>query len=188
MFGIPFLTPAILVRGAIALAFAIFLGYMVHLYNDHIRAPLEQKYKDRETELVARATGITNMMTDLRLKEQSRHAEENSQAIKRFTEVSAKLANVQNTLSGITLPADVVGVFTDAARAANARRGTNSGGKEGAEAVPALPETPLIYNERDLASFVTVAADAYDDAYGLWKACRTREDILLAGIAKGAAK
>jgi hypothetical protein len=108
-------------------------------------------------------------------------------SVKRLAIIDGAVGNVVSSGAGIRLPADLVGVLNASASAANGRLALpDRGGQAKPDAIPATPEAASgVYDERELAQYLRDGAAAYDDAVGLWKSCRTREDACRDARSKG---
>lgn len=159
-------------------------GLIAHEYESRGKADIQAKWDEDKAARIKRTTDITNELY--------------AQIGRKDGEARALQARLDATFSGIragglthvpnapvALSGATAGVFDDASRAANSAR-PDAGTKAGADSVPAAAETKVVYDERELASWVVDAAGAYADAYQLWRSCRSREDQYLIAMKKGA--
>lgn len=174
---------ALLVAAVVAtIAFGIHRA--LEHYRDQGRAEIQVLWDADKAARIARTTEIT---LDLSNKlgaalDQAKQAKEKSDAA--FVPVLENVSRVVDR-GGIRLPGDVVRVLDGASRAANSAR-PDAGGEASADPVSEAPASgTLTYRESDLARFFGESAAAYADAYGLWAACRVREQACYDTLRKG---
>ena len=174
------------------LALLAALAYGVHRYNEHYRdqgrAEVQAKWDADNVRRIALTTGIVMDATKRIQEADDVAATHKADRDRLFSAVEVAADSVRRG-PGIRVPADVAGVLERAAVAANAERGAIAAADGRAEAradpVPGPSETAaVVYDERDLAIYLTEGPKAYADAYGLWRTCRTREDVCRADFNK----
>lgn len=182
--------PILLIAKLLAVAALVAaLAYGVHRvtehYRDQGRVEIQTLWDSDKAARIKRTTELTLELMGKLTAAQDAAAKQEKAANERFVTLSAQAAAVRNSAAGIRIDSDLARLLLDATAAGNAGRARPDAGAEaGAAAVPATAET-AIYDESELAHYVTDAARAYADAYGLWRACRTREDAVLASMTKG---
>ena len=174
----------------IAAVIAIFV--LKHTYDegkrDEGRSEVQVQWDADRAERIKRTSELVVTLSNRLMEEMDAKRKADLDVAAVFAVVENNLGRVRSTRAGIVLPADVERVLVESADAANTRRaGTDDGGKTRADPVPATPEAAAgVYDEREFAGYLVQSAKAYDDAYGLWKFCRVREDACRDALRKGA--
>ena len=183
-----FLSPyTMLIKIGALIALALALAWCWHLFVDHYREQGRVEIrKEWDADKAARIKRTTELTLLLSGKLQVAMGEADKAKEKRNVAFDG-IANAGRSVAvgrGIVIPADVGRVLDDASRAANSAR-SDARAEARADPVPAIPQAQA-YDEREIAGFGVEAGRAYADAYGLWKACRVREDVQLAVSILGA--
>lgn len=158
---------------------------VAHEYEARGAKNVQAKWDADRAMLVKRAADLTTTLYGLLDKAHAEAAVRQGEMDGRFRVVEAKLAAVPVGRS-FGVSAASAGVFDAATNAANAAR-PDAAGQARTDPIPTTPEAEVRYDEREFAGWVVSAGAAYADAYGLWKACRDREDGYLTVFAKGVA-
>jgi cell pole-organizing protein PopZ len=183
------------IKAALGIALLAAIAFGVHRVLEHFRGQGRAEIQilwdaDKvawEADKAARIARTTEITLDLSNKlgaaqDQAKQAKEKSDAT--FVPVFADVSRVIDR-GGIRLPGDVVRVLDDASRAANSAR-PDASREASADPVSEAPAAnTLVYRESDLARFFGESAAAYADAYGLWAACRVREQACYDTLRKG---
>ena len=180
------------IKAFAVLALLAALAYGVHRYNEHYRdqgrAEVQAKWDADNLRRIALTTGIVMDATKRIQEADDVAATHKADRDRLFSAVEVAADNVHRG-AGIRIPADVAGVLDAGARAANAERGATAAADGRAEAradpVPIVPEAAAgVYDEREIALWGKGGEAAYADAFGLWRTCRTREDVCRADFNK----
>jgi hypothetical protein len=164
------------------------LAYGVHRvtehYRDQGRTEVQALWDKDKAARIKRTTEITlELMGKLTAAQDAARKQEQANEV-RFASLAAQAAAVHNTVAGIRIDSDLARLLLDASSAANSAR-PGTGTETRADPVPAAAQAAT-YDERELATYLTDASRAYADAYVLWRACRNREDAMIASMLKGA--
>lgn len=169
MFGIPI---GLILRGLAVFAAMATLWYAWHHFTGHYedigRKEVQIKFDAYKVEQQKRVTDLA-LLWSAKVDEMDKLTKQRQEATNvAFSGIEGRAGRVSSG-PGIRVGGDVVGVWNESSRAANAASVTRE--REAATSTVPAATTAQVYDERDIAQFFVESAKAYADAYGQWLSC-----------------